>query len=230
MRKFLSVLVVMLAGCVSPPQQPPAPEPAAPVPQPAAPAAGPSQAWVVAASRLEVRVFRDGAMAKFAHNHVITSTGIRGRIELREPRTATSFEFELPLDSFVIDDPAARAAAGADFSSSVKDSDREGTRRNMLGPALLDSERQPVLKLVSDGLEGGPRDYRVRVRVQFRGGERTITVPVTVTEEGGRLRMRAAMKLRHADLGLKPFTAGLGAISVREDFEVACDLEARPAT
>lgn len=230
MRKFLSVLVVMLAGCALPPQQPPAPEPAAPLPKPAAPAAGRSEAWEVAASRLEVRVFKDGPMAKFAHNHVITSSGIRGRIELRDPRTATSFELELPLDSFVIDDPEARRAAGADFSSNVKDSDREGTRTNMLGPALLDSARQPVLKLASDGIEGGPRDYRARLRVQFRGGERTITVPMTVTEANGTIRVHAAMTLRHADLGLKPFTAGLGAISVRDDFELTFDLEARPAT
>ncbi len=229
MRKFLAVLVVMLAGCAAPQQQP-APPPAAPVPQPPVATAAPSEAWEVASSRLELRVFRDGPMAKFAHNHVISSTAIRGRIELRDPRTATGFELELPLDSLVIDDPTARSAAGADFSSNVQDSDRVGTRHNLLGPALLDSERQPVLRLVSDGFEGGPRDYRARVRVMLRGGERTITVPVTVTEEGGALRVRAAMTLRHADLGLKPFTAGLGAISVRDDFEVACDLEARPAT
>ena len=227
MRKFLAPVLLILAACAAPPQQPPPASP--PEAAPPAAGAGPAEAWEIAGSRLEVRVHRDGPMAKFAHNHVITSTGVTGRIELREPRTASTFRLELPLETLVVDDEQVRAGAGPDFAAPVPVKDREGTRHNMLGEKLLDAARQPVLVLTADGISGGPEDFQVQLRVSLRGDERTIAVPVTMTTEGSELRLHANLKLRHADLGLTPFTAGLGAIRVRDDFEIDCRLEARRA-
>jgi hypothetical protein len=227
MRKFLTPLFLMLAGCVAPPQVPPAAPTAAPPPEAAA---GPSEAWEVVESRLEVRVYRDGPMAKLAHNHLITSSAIVGRIELRAPRTASGFRLELPLESLVVDDENARHAAGGDFAAAVPEKDREGTRQNLLGERMLDASRQAVLTLTADGISGGPENFTARVRVALRGEERVVDVPVTIAMEGARLHVHAHLNLRHADLGLVPFTAGLGAIRVRDDFEIDCRLEARRAT
>ena len=166
-------------------------------------------------------------MAKFAHNHLVTSTAVTGRIELREPRTASTFRLELPLESLVVDDAQARAAAGEDFAAPVPEKDREGTRRNLLSEQLLNAARQPVLTMTADGITGGPENFTVQLRVSLRGEERVIAVPVTLAVEGAHLHLHANMKLRHADLGLVPFTAGLGAIKVRDDFEIDCRLEAR---
>lgn len=227
MRKFLSPLILMLAGCVAPPQVPPAATTAAPPPEAAT---GPFEAWKVVGSRLEVRVYRDGPMAKLAHNHLITSSAITGSIELRAPRTASRFRLELPLESLVVDDEKARQAAGEDFAAPVPEKDREGTRHNMLGDRMLAASRQAVLRLSADALSGGPENFTARLRVALRGEERVIEVPLTITMEGERLHVHAHLRLRHADLGLVPFTAGLGAIRVRDDFEIDCRLEARRAT
>ena len=228
MRKFLMSVVLILAACAAPPQQPPSAAPPETRPAPV-PAAGPSEAWDVTSSRLQVRVYRDGPMAKFAHNHLVTSTAVTGRIELREPRTASTFRFELPLESLVVDDEKARAAAGGDFAAPVSEKDREGTRHHLLGEKLLDAARQPVLVMTADGVEGGPENYTVKLRVSLRGEERVLSVPVTMKADGANLHLHANMKLRHADLGLVPFTAGLGAVRVRDDLEIECRLEARRA-
>jgi hypothetical protein len=138
MRKFLPSAALLLAGCAAPP---PAPPPAAP-PAARTTATMPYEGWDVVASRLEVRVYRDGPMMQFGHNHVITSEALDGVIELRDPRTHSGFTLDLPLDSLVVDDAAARAAAGAEFAAPVPEKDREGTARNLLGPAVLDAARQ----------------------------------------------------------------------------------------
>ena len=229
MRKFLAPILLILAACAAPQQQPPPAAPPGPAPA-RAPAAGPADAWEIAGSRLEVRVYRDGPMAKFAHNHLVTSTAVTGRIELREPRTASTFRLELPLESLAVDDEQARAAAGEDFAAPVPAKDREGTRHNLLGEQLLNAARQPVLTMTTDGIAGGPENFTVQLRVSLRGEERVIEVPVTMATSGAGLHLHAKMKLRHADLGLVPFTAGLGAIRVRDDFEIDCRLEARRAT
>jgi len=223
MRKFLLPFVLLATGCAAPSQVPP---PA--VPSAAQARAGlPFEAWQVVDSMLEVRVYRDGPMMKLGHNHLITSDALAGVVELREPRTQSGFTLELPLDSLVVDDPAARARAGTDFATPVPLKDREGTKRNMLGAAVLDASRQAVLSLGLDGIAGGPEKFEAFVRIGLRGEERLVSVPLTVEIAGDRMRINAKLRLRHADLGLVPFTVALGALSVRDEFEIDCRLEAR---
>ncbi len=226
MRKFLLPIVFLVAGCAVPPQVPPS----AALPATHAAAKAPFEAWEIVTSRLEVRIYRDGPMQKLGHNHLITSNALAGVIELREPRTTSGFTLQLPLDSLVVDDSAARALAGPDFANPVPENDRIATRRNMLGEAVLDAARQALLRLTVDSLTGGPVKFEARVRVGLRGEERLVTVPLTVNFDGDRMRIQANLQLRHADLGLVPFTAALGALRVRDEFEIDCRLEARRGT
>jgi hypothetical protein len=224
MRKFLFACAALASGCAAPPPAPPPPAPAAPV------VAAAFERWDVTSSWLEIRVFRDGPMARLGHNHVITSTALAGRLELREPRARSGFTLSLSLDSLVVDDPQARAAAGPDFAAAVPDADRAGTRTNLLGPKVLDAALQPVLRLSADGLEGGPEEYVAQLRVSLRGAERVVPVPVTVHFEGDRVQVRAHALLHHAELGLAPFSVAMGMLSVRDDIAIDCRLEARRAT
>jgi hypothetical protein len=98
-------------------------------------------------------------MQKLGHNHVITSAALTGTIQMREPAAASSFELSLPLESLVVDDDAARARAGADFSAPVPEKDREGTRRNMLGDKVLNAALQPELRLASESVSGEAGQY-----------------------------------------------------------------------
>jgi hypothetical protein len=225
MRKFLLSLVAFAAGCAAPP---PAPPPAAAPPAPAV--AAPFEAWDLVDSQLEIRVFRDGPMARLGHNHVITSSGLAGRLELREPRTASGFALVLPLESLVVDDAGARAQAGPEFAAAVPEADRAGTKKNLLGPKVLDASLQPVLRLSADALEGGPEEYVARVRIALRGEERVIPVPLTAHFDGERMTVRAHAVLRHSDFGLVPFTVAMGVLSVRDDIVMDLRLEARRAT
>ena len=226
MRKFLWPVLVILAGCAVPPREE-APTAAA---VPAAPAAQPAasgKSWRVVASTLEVRVYRDGPMQKLGHNHLITSDQLTGEIVQREPLTATSFELSLPLESLVVDDEKARSAAGGDFAAPVPAKDAEGTRHNMLSEKLLNAASFGVMKLTSDSLSGEPGSYQAQVRVSLAGGEHVVTAPFTLTIEDDHLKANSEFHLKHSDVGLVPLTVALGAVKVRDDFEVSVTLEAR---
>ncbi len=226
MRKFLLTPLLLAAGCAAPPQAPPPALPAVT----RAEASLPFAAWNVIDSRLEVRVYRDGPMMQFGHNHLISSDALSGVIEMRDPLTGSGFTLALPLESLVVDDARLRAAAGADFATPVPEKDREGTRRNLLGPAVLDATRQAVLRFTADRIDGGPEKFTASVRIGLRGEERVVEVPITVRFDADRLRIHAGIRLHHADFGLVPFTAALGALSVRDEFEIDCRLEARRGT
>jgi len=229
MHKFLWSLLpaLVLAACAAPPrgQAPPASEtPVAARPAEPAPAA---QAWTVVASQLSVRVYRDGPMQKLGHDHLITSDGLVGTIALGTPLTETRFELRVPLDSLEVDDEAARAAAGGIFAAPVPQKDRDATRHNLLGAKLLDAARQDTMRLAAQSITGGSGHYEARVRVSLAGRESEVVAPFTVTIDGDRLEAHAGFRLTHADLGLEPFTVALGALRVREDFDVDLTLEAR---
>ncbi len=224
MRKFLLPFVLLAAGCAVPQQVPPAAPPAAP--EPPAPIV-PFEAWEIVASHLEVRIYRDGPMQKLGHNHLITSDSLEGVIQLRKPMNQSGFDIRLPLESLVVDDPEARSRAGGDFGNPVPPKDREATRRNMLGQAVLDAARQAVLRLAAAEISGGPGAWQARVRIALRGEERVVAVPFSIDMAGDRLRAHAKFRLTHADIGLTPFVAALGALRVRDDFEIDIRLDAR---
>jgi hypothetical protein len=139
----------------------------------------------------------------------------------------TSFELSLPLESLVVDDEASRQSAGGIFAAPVPQKDREATRTNMLGPKVLDAATQSAIRLSSDSITGDAGQFEARVRVSLAGHESVVTAPFSATIEGDKLKAQADLRLTHADLGLQPFTVALGALRVREDFEVALTLEAR---
>ena len=221
---FLAWGVLLLcSACAAPPR--PAGEADA---AGAAPAGRPVATLRVVASDVTVRVYRDGPLAQLGHNHVITSTAVAGQVVLRDPLAASSFSLSLPLDSLVVDDPLRRTAAGPDFPDNLTEADREGTRRNLLGPALLDTARFPVLHLDGVGLEETAGGYVATARIDAAGVSREIRVPVAVEWDGGELVARGSFVVTHAEIGLVPFSAALGALSVREEIEVDYRLVARP--
>ena len=126
----------------------------------------------------------------------------------------------------MVDDEAARAAAGGVFAAPVPQKDRDATRHNMLGAKLLDAAGQDTMSLTAESVTGGPGNFEAEVRVSLAGRESVVAAPFTVTIDGDRLEAHAVLRLTHADLGLEPFTVALGALRVRDDFDVDLTLEA----
>lgn len=211
MRRLTLILILLAAaGCAAPPR------PAAVLPPPVA-ATGPTHD--VVSAEVAIRVHPDGPLAGLGHSHLIRSDALGGTITLGEPLGTTSFALELPLASLVVDPPGSPA--------TVNDDQRAATRRNMLGPALLDAERFPLLDIRADGIEGGPQQFLARVRVGIRGEHQPIRVPLTVTVAGGLLTATGRFALTHRELGLEPYSVALGALRVAESIDIEFRLAAR---
>ena len=221
---FLGLATALwLGACAAPPR------PAEPgVPSPPEVTRPPAAAtYEVVESEVTVLVFRDGPLAQLGHNHVVATTGLSGRVELRDPLSASSLSLALPLAMFDVDDPDRRRRAGDGFPDDVAEADRAGTRRNMLGPALLDATRFPVLRLRSVAIEGAGNSFLVRASAEIAGGIREITVPVHLELDDTRLVARGEFSLTHAELGLTPYSAALGALRVHEGLRVSYHIVAR---
>lgn len=187
----------------------------------------PGTLYEVVAADVAIEVYRDGPLAELGHNHVIGTSSLKGRIELREPPSRSSFVLTLPADALMVDEPHRRVAAGPAFPDSLSAEDKEATRRNMLSRALLDAASFPLIELDGVGSADQGGGLSARTRVTVAGSTSEILVPVTAEVVRDRLHASGTLTLTHASLGLTPFAALMGALKVREDMKVTWRIEAR---
>lgn len=242
-------LGALLTGCpVRTP--PPAPQPAVPA-APQAPAEAPAAHLgkpyeiVPQESLLTILVFRAGTLASAGHNHLIASHSLSGTIYVPPELAAVSFEVHVPLADLTVDEDALRAAEmNRDFPPDVSDGAKEGTRRNMLGSALLNAADYPQITLralsVASAADNaaaggtaaaGPATGLVQVRMQaeVRAEQRILVVPVRYESRDATVIASGELPLRQTSLGLAPFSAMLGALQVQDEMRVRFRIVARAA-
>jgi len=191
-------------------------------------------------SLLTILVYRGGALASAGHNHVIASHDLTGTIYVPAQILQSSFEVHIPVATLTVDEAVLRAQQpAAEFPADVSEGAREGTRRNMLGQALLDAQGNPEIVLQSLQLEpaGGTAadsgTVPAHVQSSVRGRLRAFTVPVRyqLGGVGGNSTVEASgeFPLRQTDLGLTPFSAMLGALQVQDEMRISFHIVAQAA-
>jgi hypothetical protein len=218
-----------LAGCGARRPEVPAPaHPPAPVPsvQPSVPPG--AQQYVIDAGRsvVTLRVFRAGPLARLGHNHVITSAAESGSAWTAATLDASGFEVRVLVAALEVDEPAARSAAGPDFPGVVPEDAREGTRRNMLRPEVLDADRYPEVIVRARSLGGSWQSPVAHAEVTLRDHVRRIDVPLTVTWSPGAVTARGGFRILQSDFGITPFSVGGGAIQVADAVDVEFEFSA----
>lgn len=225
MRRYLgvfamTVLVLLLGGC----QPRPGTESSTPLPRDFA---GATLYTIDSqASNVTVRVYRDGPLARFGHNHVIALRQLQGRVFVHQELSRSGFELSAPLVAMAVDQPAERMAAGSDFPGELPADAIAGTRANMLGPKLLAADQYPLLELNAVAVRGRWPDLIFTVRVSVRGNSSDVEFPARVVVNGQRLTAEGALTLAQSRLGLSPFSVLGGGLRVRDDMEIFYHLEA----
>ena len=180
------------------------------------------------ASEIRLLVYRAGPLARFGHNHVISGR-VRGEIRAGERAADSGFRLEIPVESFVVDPPAARAEEGEEFASEVSEQARQATRDNMLGKDVLDSASRPLIAIDSIALAGPRWNPTVLARATLHGATRDLRFPAAVMQQGDLLTVVASFRVRQSDFDLTPFTALGGGLQVRDPIDIRLSLVARRA-
>lgn len=170
-----------------------------------------------AASELRVLVYRGGLLGRLGHNHVVSSNGLNGFIEVAKPPSDSRVHLELLKESLVVDDPAIRKAEGEKFANTVSTDDIAATRRNMLGPDLLDASRVAAIRVDSTRVTGEYPDLTITADVNVLGVASELTFPATVRMTDNKLLATGELSVTHKELGLQPFTVAMGTLRVRNE-------------
>jgi hypothetical protein len=178
------------------------------------------------ASTVRVLLFRRGALAVLAHDHVLVARSIAGRIGFDETEPArTTAQMSIPVAFLEVDDPAARKREG--FVTELSDTDRASVRENMLSADQLDEAGSPRIAIVLDRAEGNLPNLRMRVRIKVRQQERTLEIPVQAIWVGGVLTVSGEARLLQSAFGITPYSTLMGAIAVQDEVRVKFEIVAR---
>ncbi len=178
--------------------------------------------YVILSDLSDVRflVYRAGPLASFGHNHVIRAGSVQGDIYLNHNFDLSGFALTLPVADFRVDEPADRAVEGAEFATQPSAAAIAGTVKHMLGSTMLDAVRYPDIRVRSVRLVGPEWGPEVTVRIELRGTQRQLTVPIALNECGDRLTATGTFKFRQTDFGIKPFSILGGGLRVADTVTV----------
>jgi polyisoprenoid-binding protein YceI len=138
------------------------------------------------------------------------------------------FDLRVPVDALVVDDPAWRDAIGGTFGSTRSESDIEGTRRNLLGPKVLDAARFPAVELQSRTVAGDWPLLVADVAITIKGVTRNQMVLLRLRREGPQLRATGEFVIKQSEFGMEPFSVLGGLMAVQDPIGVSFDLVGRP--
>jgi len=175
-------------------------------------------------------VFKAGALARLGHNHVISVPSVKGSVAVNAQNPAAShFEILIPVADLTIDDAKLRSGLGEDFSSVPTAKDIEGTRHNMLTDRVLNGDNFPTIRVRGTGPLGAAGAQTFKLSVELLGRTVDLTVPAKVVITDDRVEASGQFDLNHADLGMQPFTALMGALQVAEKMSFSYSVVAHPA-
>lgn len=178
------------------------------------------------ASEVRLLVYRDGALARFGHNHVVVGR-VQGEIRAGDSAAASGFRLEIPVESFAVDPPEARAEEGEEFAAPVSEPARRDTRENMLGSRMLDAASQPLIRIESIALAGPDWAPMVTARLTLRNVSRDLRFAAAVFRQDDVLTVVASFRINQSDFGVEPFSALNGGLRVRDSLDARVRLVAR---
>jgi polyisoprenoid-binding protein YceI len=182
--------------------------------------AGPRTLTLQPSSSLVVRTFKDGARATLTHDHVVKATEIAGEATW-DPAAPESLKLKVTVQtkSLLVDDPAERARFG--LTDAVSDKDKKAVDEALKGRDTLDARRYPTLSFRStrttraaDGALVMTGDFTMH------GVTRSVSLPVVLEPTADGVIGTGTLSLKTSDFGIRPYSAFLGAIKVKDEVEI----------
>lgn len=197
-------------------------KPAVAVASPAPVAASDVKHYVIDSSASDVRilVYKRGILRVFGHNHVIRAAQIKGDVFANRDFSRSGFELTLPVASFRVDQPAERAKEGRAFAEQPSAKAVADTTHNMLGKAVLDAARFPVIEVRSVKVDGSPAHPVVVIRIDMHGVQRQMSVPLKIAISASRLIASGRFAVRQTDFDIRPFSLLGGGLRVADTVQI----------
>jgi hypothetical protein len=177
------------------------------------------------ATQLDIVVRRDGPLARFGHDHVITVREPQGFLLLAEPDSGSRADLRFAVERLGVDEPEARQRHGLDAGPDA--ADVEGTRDNLLRH-VLDAEAWPWVTVTLSAFSRVDEHWSAEVAIDVKGQRLGTRQPFRLRFDHGMPVVEGLLVLRQTELGLEPFSALGGGLRVADPLELHFRLQGTP--
>ena len=181
-------------------------------------------------SWLRVLAYPDGPLSRFGHHHVISHHSISGIVVVTPNPLESTIVLELTVADLEVDNPTLRRLEGEDFDGEISQKDIDGTRANMFGEKLLHAEQFSTIQIHSRAIDGSLPDVNIVTTVVVTGTEHTVKFPASIELTDNSFVASGQLEITHGEIGLSPFTAAGGALSVRDLLVLKYEISGAPVT
>jgi polyisoprenoid-binding protein YceI len=157
-------------------------------------------------STLAVRTYREGAAAKLGHDLVLEVTSWQGVLETADDGSTTSAEVTADPNSLEVRE-------GTGGAKSLSDKDKADIKSSIEKKVL---QGRPISFRSTDVKSASEGTYSIRGDLELNGN----TKPVTFLLEVADGRPSAKAQITQSDWGIKPYSAMMGALKVRDSVDV----------
>lgn len=175
-------------------------------------------------SALSVWTYKAGLLSKLAHDLNLRATGWTSPLTVEDGRF--SVRATVPVKGLRV-----QGQVKGERVVPLKFSDHEEIEKNLRNADVLDAQRFPEIVYVAEGREAaGGSAFTVAGQLTIKG--RTVDVPVEVKIEadGDALRVTGEVELAQSAFGIKPFSALMGALKIKDALRVSWALRYVPST
>jgi polyisoprenoid-binding protein YceI len=153
--------------------------------------------------------------AKLAHDLILSPSQWSGTMNVDADNPAASSA------SLSIDARSIQILEAVGGMKSLSDKDRRDIGKN-IDEKVLDTSKFPTLTFESTSVSGSEPNFNVAGNMTIKGTSRPVNVALSVN--GSQVAARTSISQK--DFGIKPFSAMMGAIKLRDDveFELTVDL------
>lgn len=153
--------------------------------------------------------------AKLAHDLILTPTQWSGTMNVDADNPAASSA------SLTIDARSIEIVEAVGGMKSLSDKDRRDIAKN-IDEKVLQTGKHPNLTFESTSVSGSEPNFTAAGNMTIVGNTRPVNVNINVNGT----QVTATTKVSQKDFGIKPFSAMMGAIKLRDDvdFELTVDL------
>ena len=183
----------------------------------------------LSASELVVKVWKTGAGASLAHDHVVRAAKFSGQASLDEGGTPESLRLSLAVEvaSLVPDEPEARRRYHLP-NTPVPEDDRKKIQQTLLGDEVLDAAKFPAITFtVSKVFREESGALQCLGKLTLHGVTKELLFPITVKTAAPQVEGEASVRFKTSDFGVKPFSAALGLIRNKDEVELVVHLVVR---
>ncbi len=179
-------------------------------------------------SEFVVQLFKTGAGAVLAHDHVVRATTFTGQVQIDFAAPASSsIMIEVQTASLKADEPTIRQKYN--LPSQLSETDRQQIQETMMSTSQLDVAHYPVIKFTSTQIETQTTGlYTVTGRLTIRGVTQSVTFLAHVEQHDKALHAHGSVRFKQSSFGYEPYSAFFGAVRNQDKVLLHFDVLAIP--